>query len=76
MATSAQELEAVLQALLVPDNVTIKSAEGRLKELSKSPQFILAIVERAGASTSPQASIYSLLQARRGERCWYSWSTV
>jgi len=34
--------------------VAIKSAEGRLKELSKTPQFVLAIVERAGASPSPQ----------------------
>ena len=56
-AGSPEELEAVLGALLVPDNEAIKQAEARLKELSKSPRFILAIVERAGASPSPQASI-------------------
>jgi len=56
MAASSTELEAVLSALLVPDNEVIKQAEARLKELSKTPQFIVAITERAGMSASPQAS--------------------
>jgi len=70
MAVSSTELEAVLSALLMPDNEVIKQAEARLKELSKTPQFIVAITERAGMSASPQASESCRLciSCRKGER--------
>jgi hypothetical protein len=51
---SPEELEAVLGALLVPNNDGIKRAEARLKELTKSPLFLVTMTERAGASPSPQ----------------------
>jgi hypothetical protein len=70
-AVSAEELEAVLGALLVPDNEAIKQAEARLKEVSKMPQFILAVVERAGASASPQIrQLAAVIARRRGAKHW------
>lgn len=70
---SPEELEGVLGALLVPDNEAIKQAEARLKELSKTPQFLLAMVERAGASASPQVrQLAAVVARRRGAKHWVS----
>ena len=71
MEVSAGELEAILGALLVPDNEAIRQAESRLKELSKAPRFICAMVERAGSSPSPQVrQLAAVIARRKGAKHW------
>jgi hypothetical protein len=71
MAGSVEELEAILGALLVPDNEAIRQAESRLKELAKAPRFLHAMVERAGASPSPQVrQLAAVIARRRGAKHW------
>ncbi|EKX50352.1 hypothetical protein GUITHDRAFT_104162 [Guillardia theta CCMP2712] len=74
LTMEAAEAEALLGALLLPQNDGIKAAEQRLKAVSSSPSYTILLIDRAMSSPSPQIRQLAAVLARR--KCIRHWDMM